>query len=82
MKEGFLQLVQGGKVTRGGIGIQYSTANETKDCRALGLQPQCGVVVQFVTPSGPAANAGLRALDVITEIDGIKTPNGSALSTL
>jgi serine protease Do len=73
------QLVQGGKVTRGGIGIQYTSNQEAKDCRALGLQPQCGVIVQSVQAGGPAAKAGLRALDVITEIDGVKTPNGSAL---
>jgi len=73
------QLVQGGKVTRGGIGIQYTSSQEAKDCRALGLQPQCGVIIQSVQPGGPAAKAGLRALDVIEEIDGVKTPNGSAL---
>src|SRR5437773_3186672 len=75
------QLVQSGKVTRGGIGIQYS-ANPTQDaslCRALGLKAECGVVVQYVVPGGPAAKAGIRAGDVITEIDGAKISPGSAL---
>src|SRR5881296_3190342 len=75
------QLVQSGKVTRGGIGIQYS-ANPTQDaslCRALGLKAECGVVVQYVVPGGPAAKAGIRAGDVITEIDGAKISTGSAL---
>jgi serine protease Do len=43
------------------------------------LPAQCGVVVVAVTPGGPASKAGLRDGDVITEIDGVKTPNGSAL---
>src|SRR5438034_2097475 len=75
------QLVQSGKVTRGGIGIQYS-ANPAQDaslCRALGLKTDCGVVVQYVVPGGPAAKAGIRAGDVITEIDGNKITTGSAL---
>src|SRR5437870_10233391 len=75
------QLVQSGKVTRGGIGIQYS-ANPTQDsslCRALGLKAECGDVVQYVVAGGAAAEAGIRAGDVITEIDGAKISTGSAL---
>src|SRR3989442_7886684 len=75
------QLVQSGKVTRGGIGIQYS-ANPAQDaslCRALGLKADCGVVVQYVVPGGPAAKAGIRAGDVITDIDAAKISSGSAL---
>jgi len=73
------QLVQGGKVTRGGIGISYSPTQDPKVCRAFGLSADCGVVVQGVTPTGPAAKAGLQVGDVITDIDGMKTPNGNAL---
>jgi serine protease Do len=75
------QLVQSGKVTRGGIGIQYS-ANPTQDaslCRALGLKADCGVIVQYVVPGGPAAKAGIRAGDVITDIDSSKISSGSSL---
>jgi len=75
------QLVQGGKVTRGGIGIQYAS-NPTQDaslCRALGLKSDCGVVVQYVVPGGPAAKAGLRAGDVIMDIDNSKVTSGSSL---
>jgi len=73
------QLVQGGKVTRGGIGIQYSPAQDPKICRAYGLSSDCGVQVSAITPGGPAAKAGLRVGDFITDIDGVKTPNGTAL---
>ena len=73
------QLVQGGKVTRGGIGIQYSPNQDPKMCRAYGLSSDCGVQVSGVQAGGPAAKAGLRVGDFITEIDGVKTPNGTAL---
>ena len=73
------QLIQGGKVTRGGIGITYDPNQSLTSCRALGLKGECGVIVQSVQAGGPAAKAGLRELDVITEIDGAKTPNGVAL---
>ena len=73
------QLAQGGKVTRGGIGISYQPNQDPKTCRAFGLSSDCGVVVQSVTAGGPAAKAGIQVGDVITEIDGTKTPNGSAL---
>jgi len=73
------QLVQSGKVTRGGIGIQYSGNQDASLCRALGLKADCGVVVQYVVPGGPAAKAGIRAGDVITEIDGTKISTGSSL---
>jgi serine protease Do len=73
------QLAQGGKVTRGGIGIQYNNPQDPKVCKAFGLAVDCGVVVVAVTPNGPAGKAGLRDGDVITDIDGVKTPNGTAL---
>jgi serine protease Do len=73
------QLALGGKVTRGGIGITYNGNQDPKLCRAFGLSSECGVQVSGVTAGGPAAKAGLREGDFITEIDGIKTPNGTAL---
>src|SRR5438445_1276344 len=73
------QLVASGKVTRGGIGIIYNGEQAPALCRAMGLKPDCGVIVQEVSPSGPAAKAGLRSGDVITEIDGTKITNGASL---
>jgi len=73
------QLIQTGKVTRGGIGITYDASQPTKLCSALGLNPECGVVIQSVPAGGPAAKAGLRQFDIITEIDGVATPTGAAL---
>lgn len=72
------QLVQSGKVTRGSIGIQYGEQDPAL-MRALGLKPGSGVLVQDVIPGGPAAKAGLRSGDVITEIDGTKITGGPVL---
>jgi serine protease Do len=69
------QLVQHGKVTRGGIGITYR--EEAALLRAFGVKE--GVVVQDVTPGKPAARAGVRPGDIVMEIDGKKTPSGSVL---
>jgi serine protease Do len=73
------QLVQSGKVTRGGIGISYKVEQNSALCRAMGLKSDCGVVVEAVTPGLPAAKAGIREGDVITEIDGTPITNTAVL---
>ena len=73
------QLVQNGKVTRGGIGISYKVEQNSALCRAMGLKSDCGVIVDSVTPGLPAAKAGIREGDVITEIDGTPISNTTVL---
>jgi serine protease Do len=75
------QLVQSGKVTRGGIGIGLPVPAEKNPglCRAQGLKSDCGVVVESVTPGLPASKAGIREFDVITEIDGTRITSQSVL---
>lgn len=73
------QLVQSGKVTRGGIGIGLPGDKNPGLCRAMGLKSDCGVVVDSVTPNLPAAKAGLHESDVITEIDGVKITSQAVL---
>jgi serine protease Do len=73
------QLVQSGKVTRGGIGISYDGERNPQLCRAMGLKSDCGVVVGYVSPGLPAARAGIREEDVITEIDGTPITSPSVL---
>src|SRR5215831_12656605 len=71
------QLVQNGKVTRGGIGVTY--VDDPQLLKALGLKNGDGVVIQDVPAGKPAAKAGIRPGDVITYVDGQKTASGSAL---
>jgi serine protease Do len=73
------QLIQNGKVTRGSIGIQYTSNPDPALFRAFGLKPDAGVLVQDVMSGSPAAAAGLRSGDIITEINGSKISNGSSL---
>jgi serine protease Do len=73
------QLVQNGKVTRGGIGISYKNEQNSALCRAMGLKSECGVVVDSVTQGLPAAKAGIREGDVITEIDGTPVTSSAVL---
>jgi len=73
------QLVQSGKVTRGGIGIGLPGDKNPGLCRSMNLKADCGVVVDSVTPGLPAAKAGVREFDVITEIDSIKITSQSVL---
>jgi serine protease Do len=60
-----------GKVIRGRIGVQVATQPLTKSvAEAHGLPGAEGAVVSIVTEGGPAAKAGLRPGDVITEYNG------------
>jgi len=64
-------IIKTGKVTRGSIGIRFSSA-DTEQGRSLlksyGLNE--GAFVQQVAPGGPAEKAGLKSEDVIVSIDG------------
>jgi S1-C subfamily serine protease len=61
------QLVAHGKVMRGWLGVE---GDDLSDERSTELAVDGGVVVKAVKASSPALEAGLRASDVITEIDG------------
>jgi serine protease Do len=65
------------KVTRGSIGIQFNQQLSGAVNRVYGFKN--GVLVQQVTPGGPAEKAGLRAGDVITAIDGRTIKDGDDL---
>lgn len=57
-----------------GMSVQSLTPNMA---RQMGIDARDGVVVTGVQPSGRAAEAGFRAGDVITEVDGnaVRTPD-------
>ena len=61
-----LPQLQGGKVTRGRIGVSI-TAVQREAVEAFGLSDTRGAVVRSVEPDGPAARGGLEPGDVIVE---------------
>jgi serine protease Do len=77
------QLEKGGKVTRGFIGIGLEDI--TPDLQqAMNLQSTRGALVRDVEPGKPGANAGLKAGDVITALDGqpVIDSNGLTISVI
>jgi len=73
-------IVKNGQVVRGWIGIE---ANElTPELgQTFGIRAQTGVIVTGVLNSGPAAAAGIRPGDVITQIDGQPVRSAAELLT-
>ena len=63
------------KVVRGSIGITFQQGLSESVARVYGS----GVIVQNVTPGGPADKAGLKERDVITHIDGRAIKDGDDL---
>lgn len=63
------QLVTTGRVIRGSIGIRFQEDQVHDALLHKQLGAPYGVVVEYVTPGGPAAKAGIQPGDVITEID-------------
>lgn len=75
------QLVSTGKVSRGWLGVGVQTLDENT-AKSLGLDETKGVVITAVTEGGPADGAGVKAEDVVVEINGRATPNADALRTV
>jgi serine protease Do len=71
-------LLKDGKVIRGflGVNIQDLTPDLAK---ALGLRPTKGVLVTDIREGTPAAEAGMRAQDVIIELDGERMETSAKL---
>ena len=65
------------KVTRGSIGIQFRVGLSGAVNRVYGFKT--GVLVQEVTPGGPAEKAGLKAGDIISTVDGRPIKDGDDL---
>ena len=65
------------KVVRGSIGIQFRQGLSGAVNRVYGFKN--GVLVQQVTPNGPAEKGGLKAGDIIASIDGRSIKDGDDL---
>jgi Do/DeqQ family serine protease len=60
--------------TRGAFGLNVEPLTSER-ARELGVSAESGVVIAAVAPDSPAADAGLRAGDVIEIVDGKKVAN-------
>jgi serine protease Do len=67
------------KVIRGSIGVQFQANLSPAVQRVYGFKS--GVLVNAVTAHGPADQAGLKAGDIITTVDGKPIKDGDALVT-
>jgi S1-C subfamily serine protease len=76
------QLLERGSVTRGYLGMQVATAFEPADALKLGLDRVQGALVEAVYPETPAATAGLRANDVVLQVDSVTIRNENHLINL
>jgi serine protease Do len=64
------QLLESGSVARGYMGVQVAALFEPEAALRLGLKSNRGALVEKVYAGTPAAEAGLRANDVILALDG------------
>jgi len=72
-----------GKVVRGQLGVELQGGPILEDeARELGLPEATGAIVMTVYSGSAAARAGLRAGDVVVEVDGRKVADTRALLAL
>ena len=67
------------KVIRGSIGVQFQSRLPPAVQRVYGFKS--GVLINAVSPHGPADQAGLKAGDIITTVDGKPIKDGDELVT-
>jgi serine protease DegQ len=72
------QIIRDGEVTRGWLGIEPQELTP-EVAVAFSLEDVDGVLIRGVLKNGPADRAGLQVRDVVQEIDGKPTRDGTAL---
>lgn len=72
------ELVQAGRVSYSCLGISDYVANTSAVYNQYNLAPVPGVVI-IPVPNSPAANAGLRRLDIVTAINGVAITDEAGL---
>jgi serine protease Do len=72
------QLIKNGKVEHGYIGIEMNDVTPD-NAHFFNLQDANGAIVAQVMPDSPASRSGLKTGDVISQLNGQKIANGSAL---
>jgi S1-C subfamily serine protease len=76
------QLLEKGAVSRGYLGMQLAESFDAADALRLGLDRVQGALVETVYTETPAAAAGLRANDVVLQVDGTTIRNENHLINL
>ncbi|HEY7509525.1 MAG TPA: DegQ family serine endoprotease [Vicinamibacteria bacterium] len=72
------QLVQGGSVRRGMLGVTVQSVNSDL-AKSLGLERVAGALISAVQPASPADRAGVRRGDVVVELDGVAVTDHNQL---
>ncbi len=72
------QIIKHGKVEHGYLGISINDVTPD-NAHFFGLKDASGAIVAQVSPDSPASKGGLHQGDVITELNGDKVLNSSAL---
>jgi serine protease Do len=75
------QIVATGKATHARLGVTVQDLNQAL-AESFGLKRPDGALVASVTPGSAAASAGLKAGDVITEVNGEAVGRSGTLSSL
>jgi serine protease Do len=73
------QLVTSGKVVRGSIGVTFQEDNSNNPILMKELGAPYGIVIEAVAPGSPADKVGLKAGDVITDVNGQPVHTGADL---
>jgi S1-C subfamily serine protease len=76
------QLLEKGSVSRGYLGLQLASSFEPNDALKLGLDRVRGARVERVYANTPAAGAGIRADDVILQVETISIRDETHLINL
>lgn len=71
------QIIENGSVRRGSLGALFSDL--PLSLQTDGSAVRRGIQVREVTPNGPAWNAGIRAGDILLNIDGVEVDDARAL---
>ncbi|HEV8663340.1 MAG TPA: DegQ family serine endoprotease [Candidatus Methylomirabilis sp.] len=74
-------LIAQGRVVRGWLGVQIQSLTEDLAAQ-FGVKPDEGVLIANVLKDGPAEKGGLKAGDVVLEVDGAKVTGVSQLQRL
>ena len=75
-KEIMDQLVEKGKVSRGWLGVNINDI-DPEVAKMYGVKDGGGVVIAKVMPGEPAEKAGVKAGDIVVELNGAKVKNSS-----